>query len=253
MHRMTLQNYLNQLLTPDLFQDYGPNGLQIEGGDDIHHICFAVSACKETIEKAIELKADTMIVHHGLFWSFHGVRTITGAFANRVKPLVQNNINLFGFHLPLDAHIEFGNAASLAKIIGLQNLSPFGNYKGMATGVSGVLKQAIPAPDFALWLEKITQHKVLHSVSHQSEIKTVGIITGGANSEWLQAARLGLDAYISGEMSEHDWHEAKENGVHFYACGHHATEKFGIQNLMQKIQQEYQHIKCTYIEVLNPA
>jgi dinuclear metal center YbgI/SA1388 family protein len=253
MQRIELLSYLNQLLTPDLYQDYGPNGLQIEGANDIHHICFAVSACRETIEKAVALKADTMIVHHGLFWNFHGVRTITGPFANRVKPLIQNNINLIGYHLPLDAHIEVGNAASLAALIGLQNLAPFGNYKGIATGVKGELAQALPQQTFAQLLEKVTQHKVLHSVSHQSEIKSVGIITGGANSDWLQAARLGLDAYISGEMSEHDWHDAKEHGVHFYACGHHATERFGIQKLMQKLQQDFSNIRCSYIDVQNPA
>ncbi|MFT6603219.1 MAG: putative NIF3 family GTP cyclohydrolase 1 type 2, partial [Bacteriovoracaceae bacterium] len=128
-----LNKYLKKLLTPEEFSDYGPNGLQIEGSEEIKKIAFAVSATRHSVEKAVSEKADALIVHHGLFWKFHGTRTLTGPFAKRVLPLVKNEINLFAYHLPLDANIEVGNAATVARKIGLQDLEPFGDYKGSPT------------------------------------------------------------------------------------------------------------------------
>lgn len=253
INRDELVNYCNELLQIKDYQDYGPNGLQIQGQTKIEKIAFAVSATYESIHKAIELKADALIVHHGLFWKFHGVRTLTESFGGRVLPLVRAEINLFGYHLPLDGHQELGNAASLANLIGLQELSAFGDYKGMSTGVSGRFKSPIEADKLRLKLKKILGHEVIHSAPNKNKIHTMGIITGGANSNWIEAQQKGLDAYLTGEISEHDWHEAKEGGVHFFAGGHHATEQFGIQNLMRKIEKDFKGVKCQYIDVDNPA
>jgi dinuclear metal center YbgI/SA1388 family protein len=252
-NRQTLNHYFQKILTPENFSDYCPNGLQIEGTEDISKIAFAVSATQESIQKAIELKVQALVVHHGLFWKFHGARTITGSQAKRIKPLIVSDINLFAYHLPLDAHPEVGNAISVGNLIGLKKTSPFGDYQGSATGVCGTLKKPQSASELKKLLEKKLSHKVMLSTpSAKAKISTVGIITGGANSDWKLASRQGLDAYITGEMSEHDWHDAKEAGIHMFAGGHHATEKWGIQNLMKKVAKDLK-IKCNFIDSENPA
>ena len=251
MKRNELESYLNKLLNVKSYQDYGPNGLQIEGKDNIRKVALAVSATKDSISQAIDFQADAMIVHHGLFWKFHGVRTITGPFAARVKPLIENDINLFGYHLPLDAHIEHGNAAMVAKKIGLENLNPFGDYKGMPTGVYGTFKKSLKPQELKSLIKNQLGHEVLHSSPSDKEINTMAIITGGANGDWIHCLKDNIDAYLTGEMSEHDWHEAKESNVHMFAAGHNATERYGVQALMEILQKE--KLDCLFIDSDNPA
>lgn len=251
--RQELSSYLNELFRIKEYDDYGPNGLQIEGQELISKIAFAVSATADTVQKAVTEKADALIVHHGLFWKFHGPRAITGTFAKRVSPLIRNEINLYGLHLPLDGHPVLGNAASLAKLLGLQDLEDFGLRNGVPTGIKGNFLTPIKASDLALKLEKTLDHKVMHSSPDDNqEIFSMGIITGGANSEWKLAAKEGLDSYLTGEMSEHDWNEAKEGGMHMYAGGHHATEKFGIQSLKDHLRDRFE-IETVFFDSENPA
>ncbi|MFK5950838.1 MAG: Nif3-like dinuclear metal center hexameric protein [Methylococcales bacterium] len=248
-----LAQFYNTLLNPNSYDDYCPNGLQIEGTAKIQKIAFAISATKDSIEQAVQQNADALVVHHGLFWKFHGPKTITGPFAKRVIPLIKNGINLFAYHLPLDGHPDVGNAAILGKLIGCIKQQAFGEYKGAATGIKGVLEQPLSVKALATKLEHILDHPVmLASINNTQLIKSVGIITGGANSEWVLAKNQGLDAYITGEMSEHDWHESQESGVHMFAGGHSATEQFGIQALMQKTQQKFD-LPCVFISSKNPA
>lgn len=255
INRDTLLRDLNTKLMIDAFDDYGPNGLQIEGHTSITKIAFAVSATRYTINKAVELGANALIVHHGLFWKFHGPKTITGSFYKRVEPLIRNNINLIGYHLPLDAHIELGNAAAIAEQIDLEKLTAFGNHKGMPTGVWGEFKTPISPKDLSSKLEIILDHTIIHSSPNLDPIKTMGIITGGANGDWRAAKALGLDSYLTGEISEHDWHEAQEDNVHFFAGGHNATEQFGVQKIMKYIYEKYQdkNLEFFFIPVNNPA
>ncbi len=253
MKRNHLKKELTKILKPFNFKDYGPNGLQIEGSIEVEKIAFAVSATKDSIAKAIELKADALIVHHGLFWKFHGPKTITDAFYHRVAPLIKNDINLFGYHLPLDANLEIGNAASLGKLFKLANIEEFGDHKGCPTGVKGTISP-LSATQFKQQLETILDHQVLHSSPNDNDmISKIGIVTGGANSSWLLAKQQGLDAFITGEMSEHDWNEAKESNLHYYAGGHHATEKFGIQALMNLLSETYPSVEMSFIDSSNPA
>ena len=250
-----LKLYLNDLLNITQFSDYGPNGLQIEGRTEIDKIAFAVSATKDSIEKAIAFGAHALIVHHGLFWKFHGVRTLTGPFANRVLPLVRNEINLFGYHLPLDAHPRLGNAAQIALKLSLLEKQPFGDHKGAPTGISGNFKEAISSNELKTQLEKILNHNVLHSDPGEKKISSIGIITGGANGDWVHCIKEGIDAYLTGEMSEHDWNEAKEAGIHFYAGGHHATERFGVLALKEHIETTFglNSNHTLFIDSDNPA
>jgi len=251
--RSELNKFLNSLLKPYEFSDYGPNGLQIEGKKEIKKIAFAVSATADSIEKAISENADCLVVHHGLFWSFHGAKKITGAFYKRIAPLIKSEINLFAYHLPLDAHPIVGNAAALAEAIQMSELTPFGDYKGCPTGVKGKLQKPIKAIQLQEKLEAVLNHQVLLASPNEDEIiKSIGIITGGANSDWIKAKQAGLQAYITGEMSEHDWHESKEAGIHMFAGGHNATESLGIQSLKALVEEKLE-IECCYIPSDNPA
>ena len=251
--RKKLERELNKYLNIYDFKDYGPNGLQVEGREEITKVAFAVSATKESIKEAITQGADTLIVHHGLFWSFHGTKPLKGPFAKRVFPLVKNDINLFGYHLPLDAHEVVGNAAQIADKIDLINRKPFGDHKGSPTGISGSFRKPIKATELSTLLETTLSHTILHSSPDDNQmIKSIGIITGGANSDWILSMKQGLDAYLTGEMSEHDWHESKESGVHMFAGGHNATEQFGVQALMKKVEKDFD-LECIYIPSENPA
>lgn len=248
-----LKDYLEDFLQAGAFDDYGPNGLQVEGRDKLSKIAFSVSATKDSVGQAVALGADALIVHHGLFWHFHGVRTLTGAFYQRLAPLIEHKINLYAYHLPLDAHLEVGNAAVLARKLNLQDLQPFGDHKGSPTGVRGCLANSIRVGELAKVIEKTCGHSVITSTPREDgHISSLGIITGGANGDWVLAQKLGLCAYLTGEISEHDWHEAKEGGVTMYAAGHHATEQFGIQALMDHLSKKFS-LECRYIDSPNPA
>ncbi len=251
--REDLELFLNGLLKINEFKDYGPNGLQIEGRASISKIAFAVSATKASIEEAARLKADALVVHHGLFWIFHGPRAITGPFAKRVLPLVKNEINLFGYHLPLDAHPEVGNAAAIGHLLGLGKCTPFGDHKGCPTGIKGHFPKPIKSVELKEKLEGLLEHNVILSSPNPNQVlTTIGIITGGANGDWIHSLNEGLDSYLTGEISEHDWHEAKEAGIHMFAGGHNATEQFGVQQLQKRINEKF-GVETIYIPSENPA
>lgn len=247
-----LERHLNDLFRIDQYQDYCPNGLQIEGKENIKKVGFAVSATKSSIEAAVKANSDALIVHHGLFWNFHGAKTIVGPFAKRVAPLIRSDINLFGLHLPLDAHDTLGNAAQLCQRLGVSQTEEFGFYKGMPTGRKGIFSSPISPNQLKEKLQKVLSHNVLHAAPNDRLIQSIGIITGGANSQWKEAYYAGLDAYITGEMSEHDWHESQEAGIHMFAGGHHATEQFGIQALMEHLKEIF-GLEVEYFDSLNPA
>jgi dinuclear metal center YbgI/SA1388 family protein len=251
--RQQLNDYYQALLHPETYADYCPNGLQIEGAEHIERIAFAVSATRDSVNQAVENKAEALVVHHGLFWTFHGAKPLTGTFAQRVFPLVKNGINLIAYHLPLDGHPDIGNAATLGQMIACKQQQPFGDYKGSATGIKGVLKQPLTATALQQKLETVLKHNViLATPDNNALIRSVGIITGGANSEWRLAEKEQLDAYITGEISEHDWHESQEAGIHMFAGGHNATEQFGIKALMEKTRQQFA-VECFFIDSENPA
>jgi len=251
--RQQLSDYYSALLKPEDYCDYGPNGLQIEGAKQIDKIAFAVSASRDSINQAITQNANALVVHHGLFWFFQGAKTLTGPFAKRVIPLIKNQINLFSYHLPLDGHPEVGNAATLGKLLDCIEQQPFGDYKGSPTGIKGRLQTPISAKALTTKLEKILSHSVILASPDKNQlIETLGIITGGANSEWQTAYKENLDAYITGEISEHDWHDSQEHGIHMLAGGHNATEQFGIKTLMEKTQSQLD-VDCFFIDSDNPA
>ena len=251
--RDVLEKFCDDLLQPQRFTDHCPNGLQVEGRELNSRVAFAVSATRESIEAAVRAQADPLIVHHGILWDFHGVQPVRGAFGRRLRPLIAAQINLFGYHLPLDGHPDVGNAAGIAKGLGLSEVTAFGLIKGMPAGVQGRFTEAPTVEHLRSELQRLLQHAVMVSTPDETaRIARIGIITGGANKYWKVAAEHGLDAFLTGEMSEHDWHEAKEGGVHMFAGGHHATEVFGVRQLMQEVQRHFA-LDCVYLNSANPA
>ncbi len=249
-----LLNYLNQLLSPHDFEDYAPNGLQIEGKSEIRRIAFAVSATQDSLRKAREFKADAIIVHHGIFWKYQSARPVTGAWGERVKLCVKEDMNLIAYHLPLDAHLEIGNAASLAKLMGLHDLKPFALQKRQPLGVKGHFSGPLKARELKEKLKTLLKHEIiLATPDEDSLITSMGIVTGGANNEWARALEDGLDAYLTGEISEYNWHDAIEGGIHYFAGGHHATERFGIMALMNKIKLQWPDLEVEFFDSENPA
>ncbi len=249
-----LTELLDKLLTPELFADYGPNGLQLEGKKEIKKIAFAVSATKFSIAEAIKQHADALIVHHGLFWKYQGAQPIVGTFAQRIIPAIKAELNLIAYHLPLDGHPQLGNAAQLAQALDLTEQTPFGEYKKQFIGVKGKLNSPLKEKDLQTKLEKILDRTVTcSSVNPERDIKTVGILTGGASGSWKDAYDENLDAFITGEMREYDWHLAQEHNISMFAGGHHATERFGVWALEKEIKKEFPTIETLYIELDNPV
>ena len=253
MNIFQLKNFYNDLLTPANFDDYCPNGLQIEGKKDIKRVAFAVSAAREIIEKAILWHADALVVHHGVFWKYQGAKTITGQFGRRIIPLIKNEINLLAYHLPLDGHQEIGNARMLADLLGLTEQNPFGKEQESFIGMQGELSTPIRAQELQKKLEQILNHQVIVACPDEKKpLRKIGIVTGGGGSSWGEAKKLGLDAFITGEIREHEWYDAQEGGITLLAGGHSATERLGIQKLMEITQKEFK-LECCFIESSNPV
>ncbi|MBF5003637.1 Nif3-like dinuclear metal center hexameric protein [Diaphorobacter caeni] len=246
--RQILLNSFNELLQPERFKDYGPNGLQVEGKETISRIVSGVTASRALIEAAIEQKADAIFVHHGLFWRGMDGR-ITGWMKQRIQLLLAHDINLFAYHLPLDAHPEFGNNAQLGRVLGLQADQRFGEQD---LGFAG------PA-DFksAADLARHVQHALGRQVTladpgNGREIRRVAWCTGGAQSFFESAIAAGADAFITGEISEPQAHLARETGVAFLAAGHHATERYGAPAAAAHVAQQL-GLEHVFIEIENPA
>jgi dinuclear metal center YbgI/SA1388 family protein len=252
--QLNILSYLNKLLTPALFEDYAPNGIQVEGKTSLKRLAFAVSATQESLQMALKWGADGLVVHHGIFWKHQGARTVTGAWGERVKLCVKNDLNLFAYHLPLDAHQEVGNATALAQELGLTDLQAFALYKRQPLGTKGKFSSPQKVSDLKVKLEKILRHPVILATPDDSKlISSIGIITGGANNEWSKAMEEGLDAYLTGEISEYNWHDSIEAGIHYFAGGHHATERFGIISLMNKMKKDFPSLEMEFFDSNNPA
>jgi dinuclear metal center YbgI/SA1388 family protein len=254
--REDFDSYLNDLLKPENYDDYGHNGLQVEGRNVINRIAFTVSASKEAVDFAVKKKADAIIAHHGIIWKGPELKTYTGAYANRLFPLIRNYINLYGFHLPLDAHPEIGNNYAIASQLKLHDIQPFAEYHGNTIGFMGHFASPVRVADLEKELTQFFKRNIIVSTyDRKASIKTIGIVSGGAGAEWRYAQKCNLDAYLTGEISEHVWHEAMEGHIHLFACGHHATERIGICALMKKIKNDYKKadIECFFIDSENPV
>ena len=242
---------LRELLKPDEFSDYCPNGIQIEGKDEIKKIVTGVTACRELIEAAIKEEADLILVHHGYFWRGEE-DTITGLKKTRIQLLLRHDISLCAYHLPLDAHPELGNNAQLAKLLGINLRAPLDVEKKHPIVFSGDLAVPQSFSKFEAFLETKLERKPLSIKGSCEEIKVVAWCTGAAQDFIGLAAESGADAYVTGEVSEQTVHIARESGMHFFAAGHHATERYGIQALGAYLSKKHS-VAHTFIDIPNPV
>jgi dinuclear metal center YbgI/SA1388 family protein len=250
MRTEQLNKYLNSYLKIDNFTDYCPNGLQVEGKPTIKKIVTAVSASLELFNKAIEQEADAILVHHGIIWNYERP-VYKGSYRERVKVLLDNNINLFAFHLPLDAHPVVGNNAQLAKFLGLKSVKPFGDHKGQIIGFKGKIVKTTKEKFFKK-VENIVKRELLVFPFGPKNINNVGIVSGGAQKEFSQAISEKLDAYITGEVSEHIMYLSQEEKVHYISAGHYATEQFGVKALGNHLKTKFK-IEVEFIDIPNPV
>lgn len=251
MNRDELVGFLDDYLKSPGQSDFGPNGLQVQGAAEVRKIVTSVSACRELFEQAAEAGADAVLVHHGIFWKGTSP-VLTGMQYGRVKSLLDHDINLIAYHLPLDRHAEVGNNALAAGAFGLTDVQSFGPYQGEDIGFRGRFAEPISAEDLSRRCEEIFGQKPLHFAAGPDPISTLGIISGGAQREVYQAIELGLDAYLTGEATEWVMNVARENAIHYLAAGHYATERLGIRALGKQVEEHF-GIEVEYVDVPNPV
>lgn len=245
-----LLNYSNNALEIERFHDYCPNGLQVEGKSDVKKIISGVTASQALIDAAIEEKADVLLVHHGYFWKGEDER-IVGLKFKRISSLIESGINLLAYHLPLDAHPLYGNNAKLAEILELDIAGSFPSGSDVV-GMYGTLKAPMTAADFSQRITSVLDREALHIGDNSQQIHTIAWCSGAAQNYIEAAAELGVDAYLTGEISEQTVHIARENGIHFFAAGHHATERYGVQAFGEHLASHFA-IKHKFIDIPNPV
>jgi len=252
IHRNDLEAHLNALLKPEQIKDFCPNGLQIQGSDEIHKIVTGVTATQALIEQAIRENADALVVHHGFFWKNESY-VIRGMKHNRIKALIENNISLFAYHLPLDIHPELGNNAQLAKLFELNKVQPLETGNPFSVAVRGELSHHISGDELSNRITQQLSRECLHiAPPSNKKIKTVAWCSGGGQNYIELAAEQGIDAFISGEVSEQTTHVAREMDIHFFAGGHHATERYGAKALAKHLEDKLL-IPTLFIDIDNPA
>jgi dinuclear metal center YbgI/SA1388 family protein len=243
-----LTHYTQQLMHVERFKDYCPNGLQVEGRQDILKIVSGVTASMALLEAAHKANADLILVHHGYFWRNEDAR-IVGIKRNRIAYLMKNDLNLLAYHLPLDAHAEFGNNVQLGKLLGFNPV----NYAGEEDLVAyAELETPIILGDFLLRVENCLQRSPMCIGDRNKLIKKVAWCTGAAQSYIETAAALGADVFISGEISEQTTHQALEMGVAYVAAGHHATERYGVKALGEHLAGKFD-LEHEFIDIDNPV
>ncbi len=233
--------FLDNFLKIEEFADTSANGLQVEGREEVGKVAFAVDACMESFKAAYKLGADLLIVHHGLVWG--GIRYVRGIVKRRIKFLLDTGISLYAAHLPLDAHPEVGNNASIMKKVGAEIQEPFGEYKGVKIGYLGSFK------DVKRLSEVVDNFNSATVLSFGPEkIMTLGVVSGRGGFAIEEAIEKGLDLFITGEAEHEVYHLAKEGGINVAFLGHYESEKFGLLNLLEVISSKF-NVETVFIDV----
>ena len=249
--RQQLLTACNDLLQPQRFKDYGPNGLQVEGREQVALVVSGVTASLALIDAAIELKAEAIFVHHGLFWRGQD-GSVTGWMKQRLQRLLQHDINLLAYHLPLDAHPELGNNAQLAQRFGFQVVGHFGEQDLGVLGERQVGAHFSHVQEVAHLMQEVLGRAPVCVEGDGRPIRRMAWCSGGAQSYFEAAIAAGADAFITGEISEPQAHLARETGVAFLACGHHATERYGAPAVAQHVASQL-GISHRFVDIDNPA
>ncbi len=248
MKREQLVEYLDGLLQPAKFRDYCPNGLQVEGRADVGRIVAGVTASQALLDVAVARGADAILVHHGYFWKGEDGR-ITGIRRQRLKTLLAHDISLLAYHLPLDAHPELGNNAQLAARLGWL---PDGRFGEQDIAWLGSVAEPTTAAGLRDQLAAVLARTPMLVGDAGRPVRRLGWCTGGAQGYFEQAVALGVDAFVSGEISEQTVHLARESGVAYLACGHHATERYGVAALAEHLTR-YCGLQCEFVDLDNPV
>ncbi len=250
VQREELEQFLNEYLNSDKINDYSLNGLQVEGKNEIENIITGVSANLSLINTAIEKNADAILVHHGLLWTKMDFR-LKGVYKNRITKLLEHNINLFAYHLPLDLHPEVGNNISLIKMLPYENIKSFGNYNGIDIGYQCNLQKLLSLGEISdIYKKNLDNNPIVVYDFGPEKIETVGIISGGAPELVNEAINKKLNLYITGEVTEYVQELCREAKINYIALGHYASEKFGVINLSKKIKQQYQ-CSIEFVDIKN--
>ncbi|MEM9553379.1 MAG: Nif3-like dinuclear metal center hexameric protein [Acidobacteriota bacterium] len=251
MHRDELLTYLAELLQIEIYKDFGPNGLQVEGRDEVRRIVTAVSAGIELFEAAIARDADAILVHHGVLWDWQPSRLV-GPHGERVRLLMTSGINLLQYHLPLDGHPEIGNNALGAQGLGLVDLEGFAPHGGVDIGIRGRFPEPITADEL---LHRVASFYDREPFVHRfgpDPVRSLGIVSGGAQKSMVEAIDLGLDAFLTGEVSEWCRNGAQEAGLHYISAGHYATEVCGIRTLGEHLADRF-GLEVEFVDIPNPV
>jgi dinuclear metal center YbgI/SA1388 family protein len=246
--RDSLHSHLNQLLEADRFKDYGPNGLQVEGKPAIHKIVTGVTASLALIDAAIQAQADAILVHHGLFWRGQDGR-VTGWMKQRLHKLLTHDINLFAYHLPLDAHGSLGNNAQWGQQLGLVANARFSEQD---LGFIGPAPSGMTLESLSAKVSEVMARKPVLIPGDGRPLKRVAWCSGGAQGYFESAIAAGADVFLTGEISEPQAHYARETGVAYLACGHHASERYGVQAVGHHLANRL-GITHQFIDIDNPA
>ncbi len=241
--------YLNEELRTADFDDYCPNGLQVEGRGEVKKLVTAVSASLETIEAAADSGADALLVHHGMFWKGDSF-VVSGTKRKKIQKLLDHGISLFAYHLPLDAHEKFGNNWKAAKDLGWSKLKNFGDFNGTTIGVQGHFKEC-SIEDFCSLVQNYYGHHAHTALGGKDSVASAALISGGAHHEITQALDAGVDCFITGSYDEPIWHIAHEEGINFLALGHSATERVGPQALGQHLADKFK-LDYDFLDMENP-
>ncbi len=246
-----LTAFMDRYLEVDAIADYCPNGLQVEGAQKVTRIVTGVSACMELFERALEIRAQMVLVHHGMFWDGDS-KVVKGSLKDRLKFLLANDLSLVGYHLPLDRHPEVGNNARIFDLLGLVDRQPFGVYKGQAIGYMGTLPKPTPFDDFLTAVGGVFGGgEPFHLPFGPGMVQRVALCSGGAPELVREAVEKKADVYLTGEASEYVYHLAKEENIHYIGAGHHNTERFGVTALGERLCQEFD-VECRFIDIPNP-
>ena len=250
---LDLTLYLDGELQPDRFQDYCPNGLQVEGRSMVQRLVTGVTACQELLDEAVAWNADAVLVHHGYFWRGEAER-IVGIKRRRIAALLLNDVSLYAYHLPLDAHPRFGNNARLGELLGLELARQEPLHPGREDNIGniGTLPDAMSAGDFVARIEQITGRSALHVGDAAAGVQRIAWCTGGAQGYIEAAVTAGAELFVTGEVSEQTVHVAREEGIHFVAAGHHVTERYGAQALGEHLASQF-GLEHRFVDIDNPA
>lgn len=243
-----LVSYLDGLLMPGKFKDYCPNGLQVEGRGQVRRLVTGVTASQALLDAAVAREADAILVHHGYFWKGEDGR-VTGIRRQRLATLLASEINLLAYHLPLDAHPELGNNARLAQLLGWV---PEGRFGDQDIAWLGSLAKPCDLAELVGNVQRVLGRIPLVIGEAGRPIRRIGWCSGGAQAYFEQAIALGVDAYLSGEISEQTVHLARESGIAYLAAGHHATERYGVQALAEHLGRQF-GIACEFVDLDNPV